>query len=94
MIPAPPGTARRKRDTGFTDAGYKGARSGRADAGPDNGGYQRCSGRLLIAKIAQLFLGTPKCVSRERERFTRIIGESSSEAVDCGIITSNQTIKT
>jgi len=87
--PATLGTARRKRDTGIIDAGYKGATSGGDNAGPDNGGYQRCSDRLLIAKIAQLFLGTPKCVSREHHRFARIIGESSSEAVDCGIITSN-----
>jgi hypothetical protein len=36
----------------------------------------------LIAKIPKLFLRTAECVAREPNGFSRIIGESSSEAVD------------
>ena len=42
----------------------------------------------LIAKIPKLFLRTAECVAREPNGFSRIIGESSSEAVDGRIITS------
>jgi len=80
--------------TGITDAGYKDARSSGNNTRLNDSGYQRCSDRLLSAKIPKLFLRTAECVARERNRFARIIGESGGEAVDCGIIASNQIIET
>src|SRR6266496_2900236 len=52
-------------------------------------GYEYVRKQDFIARISQLLSRAVECISRERDRLARVIGQSGSEAVDSGIITSN-----
>jgi hypothetical protein len=57
-------------------------------------GYQHRRNRGLIAQIPQSFAGEVECVTRELDRFPRIVSEPAGETINGWIITSNQCIKT
>src|SRR6266496_5975297 len=57
-------------------------------------GYEYGRKQDFIATISQLLSRAVECMSRERDRLARVIGQSGSEAVDSGIITSNYLIET
>jgi len=43
----------------------------------------------LIAQIPQLFAGDVECVTREDDRFARIIGEPAGEAINRRVVASD-----
>ncbi len=52
-------------------------------------GYQHRRNCGLIAHITQLFARDIECVTREGDRFARIISESAGEAINRRVVASN-----
>jgi len=48
----------------------------------------------LVAQIPQWFARGVECVTRERDRFARIIGEPAGETVNGRVVASNSAIET